>query len=55
MERSLECRREGIDWLRRHQRETLCLAAEILELLEHEWQSQAQQLALDWFNEHLKT
>ena len=31
--------REGIDWLRRHQREIICLDAEILELLEHEWQS----------------
>ena len=37
----ITARREGIDWLRRHQRETLCLDAEILELLEHEWQSEA--------------
>lgn len=36
----ITARREGIDWLRRHQRETLCLDAEILELLEHEWQSE---------------
>ncbi len=35
----ITARREGIDWLRRHQRETICLDAEILELLEHEWQS----------------
>jgi RNA polymerase sigma-70 factor (ECF subfamily) len=34
----ITARREGIDWLRRHQRET-CLEAEILELLEHEWQA----------------
>lgn len=37
----ITARREGIDWLRRHQRETLCLEAEILELLEQEWQSEA--------------
>jgi RNA polymerase sigma-70 factor (ECF subfamily) len=36
----ITARREGIDWLRRHQRET-CLDAEILELLELEWQSEA--------------
>jgi len=35
----ITARREGIDWLRRHQREATCLEAEILELLEHEWQS----------------
>jgi RNA polymerase sigma-70 factor (ECF subfamily) len=33
----ITARREGIDWLRRHQRET-CLDAEILELLDGEWQ-----------------
>ena len=33
----ITARREGIDWVRRHQRET-CLDAETLELLEHEWQ-----------------
>ena len=37
----ITARREGIDWLRRHQRETLCLDAEILGLLEREWQSEA--------------
>ncbi len=37
----ITARREGIDWLRRHQREAICLDAEILELLEHEWQSEA--------------
>lgn len=37
----ITARREGIDWLRRHQRETFCLDGEILELLEHEWQSGA--------------
>ncbi len=36
----ITARREGIDWLRRHQHETLCLDAELLELLEHEWQSE---------------
>ena len=35
----ITARREGIDWLRRHQREATCLDAEILELLEHEWQA----------------
>ena len=37
----ITARREGIDWLRRHQREAICLDAEILELLEREWQSEA--------------
>ena len=37
----ITARREGIDWLRRHQRETLCLDADILELLGQEWQSEA--------------
>ena len=37
----ITARREGLDWLRRHQRETLSLDAEVLELLEHEWQSEA--------------
>ena len=32
----ITARREGIDWLRRHQREALGLDAEILELLEQE-------------------
>jgi RNA polymerase sigma-70 factor (ECF subfamily) len=35
----ITARREGIDWLRRHQREALGLDAGILELLEHEWQA----------------
>jgi len=35
----ISARREGIDWLRRHQREALGLDAEILDLLEHEWQA----------------
>jgi len=34
-------RREGIDWLRRHQRETVGLDPDILELLENEWQTAA--------------
>jgi RNA polymerase sigma-70 factor (ECF subfamily) len=36
----ITARREGIDWLRRHKRETLCLDTEILELLERDWQSE---------------
>jgi len=32
-------RREGIDWLRRREREALGLDAEILDLLDREWQS----------------
>ena len=39
----ITARREGIDWLRRHRRETTCLDSEILELLEHEWQSESVQ------------
>jgi RNA polymerase sigma-70 factor (ECF subfamily) len=35
----ITARREGIDWLRRHQREATCLDAEILGLLEREWQA----------------
>jgi RNA polymerase sigma factor (sigma-70 family) len=35
----ITARREGIDWLRRHQREALGLDAEILDLLEHEWKA----------------
>lgn len=35
----ITARREGIDWLRRHQREALGLDAEILDLLENEWQA----------------
>jgi RNA polymerase sigma-70 factor (ECF subfamily) len=33
----ITARREGIDWLRRHQRETVGLDLDILELLENEW------------------
>lgn len=36
----IAARREGIDWLRRRQRETVCLDEEILELLESEWKSE---------------
>lgn len=35
----ITARREGIDWLRRHHRETLCLDDDTLNLLEHEWQA----------------
>lgn len=34
-------RHEGVDWLRRHRREWLGLDAEILEVLEREWQQSA--------------
>jgi len=36
----ITARREGIDWLRRHRRETSGLDPEIMELLEQEWQSE---------------
>lgn len=39
----ITARHEGIDWLRRHRRETSCLDTEIMELLEREWQSGAVQ------------
>ena len=35
----ITARREGIDWLRRHEREALGLDAEILDLLDRDWQS----------------
>ena len=35
----ITARREGIDWLRRHQRETFGLDADLLEVLEREWQA----------------
>jgi RNA polymerase sigma-70 factor (ECF subfamily) len=35
----ITARREGIDWLRRRQREAVCMDTEILELLEQEWQA----------------
>lgn len=34
----ITARREGIDWLRKHRREAQCLDAEILDLLDREWQ-----------------
>jgi RNA polymerase sigma-70 factor (ECF subfamily) len=37
----ITARREGIDWRRRHQRETVGLDPDILELLENEWQTAA--------------
>lgn len=37
----ITARREGIDWLRRHQREATGLDADLLEQLEHEWQADA--------------
>jgi RNA polymerase sigma-70 factor (ECF subfamily) len=39
----ITARREGIDWLRRHRRETSGLDPEIMELLEQEWQSAGAQ------------
>lgn len=33
----ITARREGLDWLRRHRRESMGLDATILELLEQEW------------------
>lgn len=33
----ITARREGIDWLRRHRKESTGLDSEILELLEQEW------------------
>ncbi len=41
----ITARREGIDWLRRHQRQTTGLDVDILEMLEHEWQSAPVQAA----------
>jgi RNA polymerase sigma-70 factor, ECF subfamily len=35
----ITARREGLDWRRRHHRESLGLDAELLELLEREWQT----------------
>jgi len=36
----ITARREGLDWLRRHKKESPVLDKEILELLEKEWLSQ---------------
>jgi RNA polymerase sigma-70 factor (ECF subfamily) len=41
----ITARREGIDWLRRRQHESTVLDAEILELLEQEWLSEAARMA----------
>ena len=35
----ITARREGIDWLRKHRREAVCLDAEILEVIENEWRT----------------
>jgi RNA polymerase sigma-70 factor (ECF subfamily) len=35
----ITARREGIDWLRRHQREATSLDHDLLEVLEQEWQA----------------
>ncbi len=39
----ITARREGIDWLRRHRREALGLAEDILGRLEQEWQAASPQ------------
>lgn len=36
----ITARREGIDWLRRHRRETTGIEPEVLDLIEQEWQSE---------------
>lgn len=36
----ITARREGIDWLRRHRKESTGLDSEILDLLEQEWLSE---------------
>lgn len=41
----ITARREGIDWLRRHRREVHCLDAEILEILDREWQAEPARSA----------
>lgn len=33
----ITARREGLDWLRKHKRETLCLDSDIMDLLDREW------------------
>jgi RNA polymerase sigma-70 factor (ECF subfamily) len=35
----ITARREGIDWQRRHQRESIGLEPAVLELLDHDWQA----------------
>lgn len=49
-------RREGIDWLRRHQRESTGLADDVLDLLEREWQEpdRASGARLEALNECLE-
>ena len=37
----ITARRQGIDWLRKHQRESVGLGEGVLELLDREWQSDA--------------
>lgn len=37
----ITARREGLDWLRRHRRETVGIDADVLDLLEGEWQTTA--------------
>jgi RNA polymerase sigma-70 factor, ECF subfamily len=38
----ITARREGIDWLRRHRRETDCPNTEVLDLLDREWMTQSR-------------
>ncbi len=35
----ITARREGLDWIRRHKREAICLDQEVLAVLEQEWLS----------------
>lgn len=39
----IAARREGVDWLRRHSRESLVVDDELWSLLEHEWQIAPQR------------
>jgi RNA polymerase sigma-70 factor, ECF subfamily len=36
-------RREGLDWLRKHKREMLCLDSDIAELMDREWLAEASK------------
>jgi RNA polymerase sigma-70 factor, ECF subfamily len=40
---TVSARREGIDWLRKRKHETLGLEADVLDLLDHEWQTKHSQ------------
>lgn len=40
---TVSAKREAIDWLRKRKNETLGLEPDVLELLDHEWQTKASQ------------